>query len=244
VFFSLPPHLPPLPSLPLRGRDLVLLLVAFFTGFFGLGMAVRLLAPEGALQGLLPVISLMVLPTLFMLFLVWLIVLWPYRLRLADLGLRPTYSSWYRIAVAVGLLCVPVFSALNLGVQSLFDTPVENPQLRTLAPEGFRWTSLGAMLLLVGVLVPFVEEIVFRGLIFGWLRKHLRFALAAPLSAIFFGSVHMVWFLVPVLACMGLVLAAITERSGSLWPAIIVHGTFNSLMTITFYTALAGGAGL
>jgi membrane protease YdiL (CAAX protease family) len=42
---------------------------------------------------------------------------------------------------------------------------------------------------------------------------------------------------------MGLVLAAITERSGSLWPAIIVHGTFNSLMTITFYTALASGAG-
>lgn len=241
--FSLPPPLPPLPELPLRARDLALLLVAFFSGFLGLGVGVRLLAPEDGLQGLLPVVGLLMLPALFMLFLVWLIVLRPYRLRLADIGLRPTYSSWYRLAVAVGLLCVPAFSLLNLGVQSLLDAPVENPQLRTLAPEGFSWTSLGVMLLLVGVLVPFAEEIVFRGLVFGWMRKHLRFAYAAPLSAIFFASVHLVWFLVPVLFCMGVVLAAIAERSGSLWPAIIVHGTFNSLMTITFYTALAGGAG-
>jgi membrane protease YdiL (CAAX protease family) len=42
---------------------------------------------------------------------------------------------------------------------------------------------------------------------------------------------------------MGLLLAAVVERSGSLWPAIIVHGVFNSLMTITYYTALASGAG-
>jgi hypothetical protein len=47
--------------------------------------------------------------------------------------------------------------------------------------------------------------------------------------------------LVPVLAFMGLVLAAVTERSGSLWPAIILHGTFNSVMTIAYYTALAMG---
>jgi len=241
--FSLPPRLPPLPVLPVRGRDLALLLVAFFAGFFGIAFAAKLVLPDGALTGLAAVVGLFVAQTFFLLLLVWLLVLRPYRLRLEDIGLRPTYSTWYRLAAAVGLICVPLFSALNLGVQSLFEAPVENPQLRALAPEGFSWTSFVIMLLLVGVLVPIAEEIVFRGLVFGWLRKHLRFAFAAPLSALFFASVHWVWFLVPVLACMGLVLAAIYERSGSLWPAIIVHGTFNSLMTITFYTALAAGGG-
>jgi membrane protease YdiL (CAAX protease family) len=43
----------------------------------------------------------------------------------------------------------------------------------------------------------------------------------------------------PPLALMGLLLAAVVERSGSLWPAIILHGVFNSVMTITYYTALA-----
>src|SRR3546814_3168557 len=81
----------------------------------------------------------------------------------------------------------------------------------------FTWTSLAAMLLLVGVLVPFIEEIIFRGLLFGWLRKHLRFLLAAPVVALLFAVAHQVWMLVPVLFFMGLVLAAATERSGSLW---------------------------
>src|SRR3546814_5814344 len=107
---------------------------------------------------------------------------------------------------------------------------------------GFTWTSLVAMLLLVGVLVPFIEEIIFRGLLFGWLRKHLPFLAAAPAAALLFAVAHQVWVLVPVLAFMGLVLAAVTERSGSLWPAIILHGVFNSAMTITYYTALAAGA--
>src|SRR3546814_14099801 len=70
----------------------------------------------------------------------------------------------------------------------------------------------------------------------------LPFLAAAPAAALPFAVAHQVWVLVPVLAFMGLVLAAVTERSGSLWPAIILHGVFNSAMPITYYTALAAGA--
>src|SRR3546814_5205318 len=91
----------------------------------------------------------------------------PHRLSLADVGLRPTYRSWYRLAVAGGLLCMPLASLINLAFQSLLGGPVANPQLEALAPEGFTWTSLVALLLLVGVLVPFIEEIIFRGLLYG-----------------------------------------------------------------------------
>ena len=239
----LPPPLPPLPPLPVRAWNLLLLLLVFVAGFLAIGILASRLFPGGAVVGLLPTLALFAGQSVFLLAAAWLLVLRPHRLRLADIGLRPTYRSWYRLAVAGGLLCVPAFSLLNLGFQSLFGGPVENPQLQALAPEGFSWTSLVAMLALVGVVVPFVEEIVFRGLIFGWLRKHLRFAYAAPLSAIFFASVHAIPVLMPPLALMGLLLAAVVERSGSLWPAIIVHGVFNSLMTITYYTALASGAG-
>ena len=153
------------------------------------------------------------------------------------------YKVMVYTAVATGVLCMPTVSFINLALQSLIGEPINNPQLRALAPEGFDWPSFVSMLLLVGVLVPFIEEIIFRGLVFGWLRKHLRFAYAAPISAVFFATVHGIPELIPALAVMGLVLAAIVERSGSLWPSMIVHGTFNSLMTIAFYTALAAGAG-
>jgi membrane protease YdiL (CAAX protease family) len=178
-----------------------------------------------------------------MLLLTWQVVLRPHRLRLSDSGLRPTYPAWYRLAVALGLLCMPLVSLINLALQSLMGGPADNPQLRALAPEGFSWTSLVVMLLLVGMLVPFIEEVIFRGLVFGWLRKHLRFAYAAPISAVFFATLHGIPDLIPALAVMGLVLAAVNERSGSLWPNIIVHGVFNSAMTVTYYTALASGVG-
>lgn len=225
----------------MRARDLVLLLVLGVAAFLVPPGVVVLLWGENAVMGLLPVLALLVTQSLLLFFMAWLAVLRPHRLTLADIGLRPTWPEWYRLAVAGGLLCVPLASLINYVFQSLLGGPFDNPQLGMLAPEGFSWTSLLTMLLLVGVLVPLIEEIIFRGLLFGWLRKHLPFAAAAPIVALLFAVAHQVWVLVPVLFFMGLVLAAATERSGSLWPPIILHGTFNSAMTIAYYIALALG---
>lgn len=238
----LPPAPPSLPPLPVRGRDLALLLLLGVVALFAVPLAIYLFGPGEGPSGLLPVFGLLAAQSLLLLGLAWLVVLRPHRLSLADVGLRPTYRGWYRLAVAGGLLCVPVAALINLTFQTLLGGPIENPQLQALAPEGFSWTSLIVMLMLVGVLVPFIEEIIFRGLVLGWLRKHLRFAYAAPVMALLFAVAHQVWMLVPVLFFMGLVLAWVTERSGSLWPPIIVHGTFNSVMTLTYYTALAAAS--
>jgi len=238
----LPPRPLPLPPLPVRARDLVVLLLLFFGGFLGGVFVIGQVLPSGSLEGLVPILALLAGQAAFMFFVTWLVVLRPHRIGLAEIGLRPTHPAWYRLAVAGGVLCVPLVSLVNLGFQSLLGGPIENPQLQALAPEGFSWTSLVAMLLLVGVFVPFVEEIVFRGLIFGWLRKHMGFVGAAVLSALLFSGLHGILALIPALAVMGLVLAAVNERSGSLWPCIILHGVFNSLMIITYYTVLAAGS--
>ncbi len=239
----LPPHLPPLPPLPVRTQHLLLLLLLIVAGVFLLPSLVAIFVPQAAFTSLSTVFALFLAQSIMMLGLTWLVVLRPYHLRLADIGLRPTYRAWYRLAVAAGFLCLPLVGAVNLLVQNLLGSPIDNPQLENLAPEGFSWTSLIAMLLLVGVLVPIIEEIIFRGLILGWLCGRLPYILAVPLNALLFSLVHGIPQLMPALAVMGLVLCVFALRSGSLWPAIVVHGTFNSLMTITYYTALAGGAG-
>jgi len=239
---ALPPRPLPLPPLPVRARDLLLLLVIFFLGRFPLVWVIAEVFLGGAVGGLVPTLVLLVTQTLFLLGLAWFLVLRPHGLGLAEVGLRPVHPGWYRLAIAVGVVCVPLVAVANLAIQTLMGGPIENPQLENLAPEGFSWTSLITMVLLVGVFVPLVEEVVFRGLIFGWLRRHLRFLPAALLSALLFGAVHMVPQLMPALSIMGFVLAAVVERSGSLWPAIIVHGLFNSLMTIAYYTVLAAAA--
>jgi membrane protease YdiL (CAAX protease family) len=84
---------------------------------------------------------------------------------------------------------------------------------------------------LVCVVAPIAEELFFRGFLFGALRKHGLW-LAALVSGITFGLVHVssspIGFIVP-LAALGVILALLYERTGSLYPPIALHALNNSI---------------
>jgi len=96
-------------------------------------------------------------------------------------------------------------------------------------------------LLIVIFLAPFVEEVLFRGLVFGNLKSKSR-TVAYLLSCVLFALLHvwqfaverqdityfllMVQYLVP-----GLVLAWAYDHSGSLWTSIGLHAAGNALAT-------------
>lgn len=77
------------------------------------------------------------------------------------------------------------------------------------------------------VLGPLVEEIVFRGLLFGALAQRLGVLGAAALSAILFGAVHGDPVLFPSLAALGFVAALSYAATGNLTVPLIVH-VFNN----------------
>ena len=96
-----------------------------------------------------------------------------------------------------------------------------------------------ATALIVVFLAPFVEEVLFRGLVFGCLKEMSRGA-AYIVSAVLFSLLN-VWtlalsqwgvtaliltlqYLVP-----GLVFAWAFERSGTLWTSILLHAAVNAL---------------
>lgn len=97
-------------------------------------------------------------------------------------------------------------------------------------------------LLIVIFLAPFVEEVLFRGLVFGNLKNKSRL-LGYLVSCLLFALLHvwqfavngqdvtyflvMVQYLVP-----GLVLAWAYEHSGTLWTAIGVHAAVNALSVL------------
>lgn len=162
----------------------------------------------------------------------------------ADLGFRPPPSGWYLRSVLIALVALPLVGLINLATQAIIDAPFRNPQIDVLAPEGFTWTGAIAMLAMVGIVAPIVEEVVFRGLLYGWLRARFGVFLATGASALLFALAHGILILVPALLAIGIVLARVYERSGSLWPPIIVHGAFNAIMVIALYAALAAGVAL
>jgi len=77
------------------------------------------------------------------------------------------------------------------------------------------------------VAAPLFEEYIFRGLIFGGLRRSRGFLFSAAASAAIFAVVHPTASVAPVFV-LGLLAAFAYERSGSLAAPVIVHAAYNA----------------
>ena len=76
---------------------------------------------------------------------------------------------------------------------------------------------------------PLVEEFFFRGFLYQAFRNRIGVWAAAGASGLIFGAIHFKpEFLVP-LAGLGILLAWLFEKTGSLWPCIAVHAVNNTL---------------
>jgi membrane protease YdiL (CAAX protease family) len=161
----------------------------------------------------------------------------------AALGLRRA-RSWRDFAIVPPLFVVglTLVALVNAGV-GLLAGGFENPQVdaltggRTLAPG-----ELLALLALVAGVVPFAEELFFRGMLYPLLRSRLAAALAIVLNAALFAAAHVVPLLLPGLFVVGLLLAYLRERSGSIWPSVCFHALQNGTALLLINAALAAGA--
>jgi membrane protease YdiL (CAAX protease family) len=242
-----PPPAPPSPPRTLRGSDLLVILIVslgsarLFGGFVAAFVAPGLSAEAAARHALGLTIALLVVQSAVMIGIIHLVAVRWRGLSWADLGLRPVDPRWYGRAVAVGIVLIPAVALVNSFLPRIVGRPFENPQIYAIAPSGFSWTGLIAMLLLAGVAAPFVEELAFRGLLLPWLRERLGVRAAVVASALCFAVLHGVPLLIPALIVIGVALAVLYLKSGSLWPAILAHGMFNALMILALYGALAAG---
>lgn len=91
---------------------------------------------------------------------------------------------------------------------------------------------LWALVAAVVLLVPMIEEVIFRGGIQGCLRGMTRSPwVAIVLAAILFGSMHIgsaAAVAIPGLIVFGMGLGIVYERSGNLLAPMVMHGLFNA----------------
>ncbi len=113
---------------------------------------------------------------------------------------------------------------------------VPDPQSFALVISGAHSTwQLGLLLLLGGIIVPLKEELVFRGLIYPPLRKGYGKIGGILLTALFFSILHFDLIRFFPLLLGGVVLTWLYEKTKSLWPSIIAHGTWNTLMILLMW---------
>jgi hypothetical protein len=86
---------------------------------------------------------------------------------------------------------------------------------------------------------PFVEELAFRGIVYGTLRSRMPMAPAAALSALAFAGAH--GYGVTGFASVlwsGLIWAVAYERTRSLWPSVLAHSANNLVVNVTYLLLL------
>lgn len=157
------------------------------------------------------------------------------RASLTALGFRP-FPPEGLLAVA-GLLVVGLLIqiAYGLTLQAL-GLGNENPQ-RIDVLVGATPLSLAFALLSGAVIAPVAEEAFFRGLILPGLIARLGAGGAVIVSSALFAIAHLVPPVIIPTFALGILLAILRLRFGSLWPPILLHASFNALALVAVFTA-------
>jgi uncharacterized protein len=160
--------------------------------------------------------------------------------QLPDLGLgRPLNWRYVGIGVVAGIALLFISGALEW-IQERLVGPHPQAILHVFAQHRGP-LALILDLLSVAVLAPLAEELFFRGFLFTGLVQRMQLGVAATISGLLFGLAHAdLWNAVP-LSALGIGLALVYYRSGSLWTNIIAHATINGtqLLLIFLVPALA-----
>lgn len=95
--------------------------------------------------------------------------------------------------------------------------------------------QLALAIALLVVVVPLGEEAFFRGLVYTGLRARWHAAAAVAASAILFSLLHLQPVSLLSILLLGVGLALVYDRTGSLVPAIVVHAANNLLAVLNVY---------
>jgi len=87
-------------------------------------------------------------------------------------------------------------------------------------------------ILVVGIVAPFAEEFLFRGMIFKTLSKSMSIPAVIIIQGVLFGIYHMNLVQGLYATFLGILFGYVTFKTKSLWPAIIMHMVNNTVATI------------
>lgn len=136
-------------------------------------------------------------------------------------------------------IAFPLVAIINYGSESLiswFTSQGPHEQVAVRIIKDHHGSSLQIILVLssVAVLIPIVEEILFRGFLQSYLRRRFGVWSSIAISSLCFSLFHFSWSqswsnvtILLSLSVLGLFLGYLYERQRSLWAPIGLHMTFN-----------------
>lgn len=156
-----------------------------------------------------------------------------------DLGVID-FPTWKDILLAIaGFIIYLLFAALLTSIFSLFPW-FDAEQAQDVGFNNILGTSdLIITFITLVVVAPIAEELIFRGLLYGKLRKKLTkgwgVALAIIITSVIFGLMHGQWNVGVNVFAMSVVMCLQRELTGTIYSGIILHMIKNAIAFYILY---------
>ncbi|HEU5121851.1 MAG TPA: CPBP family intramembrane glutamic endopeptidase [Candidatus Saccharimonadales bacterium] len=147
-----------------------------------------------------------------------------------DLGIARSLS-WTDIGLApAGFIVYFIVSAILVYVVTLIIPGFDVGQVQDVGFENLsqQYEVLLAFVTLV-IVAPLAEELLFRGYLYGKLRKSVPIGVAMIITSIIFGLVHGQWNVAVDVFALSMVMCTLREITGSIWAGVLLHSIKNGL---------------
>lgn len=140
------------------------------------------------------------------------------------LWIFPVLLGYVAVSVALTALVSLLFSGFN----------AEQTQNVGLPEQIFGIDKVAAFVSLI-IFTPILEEMLFRGVLFRGLRERMSFWGSAVIVSILFAAAHAQWNVALDTFALSIALCYLAEKSGSIYPSILLHALKNSLAFIYLF---------
>ncbi|QHS23711.1 CPBP family intramembrane metalloprotease [Virgibacillus sp. MSP4-1] len=162
----------------------------------------------------------------------YLLAIRPNHLSWSEVGLRRFPTYYWRAIVGWTVVLIGVSIAMLVLMEMLLGVGSDNSKTDSLQS---RMTLLHFLIGFVSaaIISPLYEEIFYRGFLYRFIRSKYGILAGLLCSSFIFMIVHIPTFnTLPITFVSGLVFAWTYEKSGSIIPAMIIHGSFNGIAII------------
>lgn len=143
--------------------------------------------------------------------------------------------------IGLGLIAWGAYMPLTIAVQYIAGILIPWINIDQQQEIGFESlvgsVDIVAAFIVIVIAAPIIEEVIFRGYLYGSLRPRMPWWVAGIIVSILFGAVHGQWnvgldtFVLSMVACY------LREQTGAIWSGILLHALKNSLAFYILFLA-------
>lgn len=166
------------------------------------------------------------------------------RTTLKEMGVTDWPSWWDVVITPAAFIVYTICSAVFLTVVTkLITIDIHQPQALPFSQSmlGTQWQYIAAFMT-IAVLAPVAEELLFRGYLYGKLRRTAPVWMAVLITSLTFGAAHLwggsgslQWAVAADTFVLSIVMSLAREYTGAIWVPVLMHIAKNSIAFYALY---------